>query len=261
MTLIDRSRMKIAFFAVVVALTASVPARAANDAMVPLPQSLEVELALSALPVGLRDGATVLVLNPRAGYEVFRKGSNGFVTLVGRTSTRFYSADWPYEYPSDQLIPLSFDDVGVAVHLQPWLDLARMRATGVPATEAKRRLRAAFADGTYKAPVKGGMSYMLAPVHRAYLAPEHSGELGTFSFPHYMPYAPHVSAGQLGGPVDPMSGAPVVLTHGGRDAGPHGYLALKLPDPQVAAIRTEYAALLEELCRLHEAWCLRIDRN
>jgi hypothetical protein len=38
----------------------------------------EIQLALSSLPPHLRDNATVYVLNPDKGFEVARKGSNGF---------------------------------------------------------------------------------------------------------------------------------------------------------------------------------------
>ena len=119
----------------------------ATGQMVPLPQDLEVQLALSALPAHLRDDATIYVLDPKAGYTVFKEGSNGFVALVGRTSTRFYQADWDYAYPTDQLIPMAYDAVGMEFHLKPWFDLARMRAEGASPTDAKERLRAGFTDG------------------------------------------------------------------------------------------------------------------
>ena len=40
----------------------------------PLPQDLETQLALSALPPHLRNSATVYVLNPEKGFEVARTG-------------------------------------------------------------------------------------------------------------------------------------------------------------------------------------------
>jgi hypothetical protein len=47
-----------------------------------------MELALSALPPHLREGATVCVLNPSKGFEVARKGTNGFNTLVAQDRRR-----------------------------------------------------------------------------------------------------------------------------------------------------------------------------
>ncbi len=227
----------------------------AENKMVPLPQNLEIELALSALPSSLREGATILTLNPTSGYETFRKGSNGFVTFVARTSVRFYQAKWNYKYPKDQLIPIAFDEVGSEIHLKPWLDIAKMRAEGVPPALAKKQLQESFANGTYKAPVKGGISYMLAPIHRAYLAPEKSGEIFTTSFPHYMPYAPNVSAAQIGN-EDPTKGAPIALTHGHLNSGPHGYLVFMLPEKQIKSIRSENKELLTKLCKLNSNWCI-----
>ena len=51
----------------------------------PLPRDLEIQLALSALPPHVRDSATVYVLNPEKGFELARRGSNGFHTFVART--------------------------------------------------------------------------------------------------------------------------------------------------------------------------------
>lgn len=51
----------------------------------PLPRDLEIQLALSALPTHLRSDTTVYVLNPDMGFEVARKGTNGFHAFVART--------------------------------------------------------------------------------------------------------------------------------------------------------------------------------
>ncbi len=226
--------------------------------LVELPRDLEVELALSALPEVLQDDATVYVLDPKRGYVLHRTGQNGFVNFVGRTSTRFYESQWPYDYPSDQLIPIAFDSVGAEHHMAPWFDLASMRAEGVTPQDAKRAIRERFRDGTYTVPSKGGLSYMLAPIHRAYSAPEQSDEMITVSFPHYMPYAPHVTSVQLGND-NPMNGGPFALNHGGHDTGPHGYMIFMVPLPQVDEIRTRYAGMLKQLCDLHANWCLAED--
>jgi hypothetical protein len=48
-----------------------------------------MQLALSALPPQLRDNATVYVLNPQKGFEVGRKGTNGFHAFVAGTVRNF----------------------------------------------------------------------------------------------------------------------------------------------------------------------------
>ncbi|MEM1046778.1 MAG: hypothetical protein AAGL24_11515 [Pseudomonadota bacterium] len=224
------------------------------DDFVDLPRDLEITLALSALPHDLRDDATVYVRDPDKGFVVHRKGGNGWATFVARTSVRFYEADWDYTYPSDMIIPQAHDQIGQAHHMRPYFDIEAMRIDGVPPEEAKRLLRKRFADGTYSAPTRGGLSYMLAPIHRAYLAPARSGEIFTVSFPHHMPYVPNMKTSNLG-TMDPhhRSGT---LDHGGNDTGPHGYLYFKVQPDQAEAIRREYADLLQRLCSLHANWCL-----
>src|SRR5438093_12579409 len=61
----------------------------------PLPRDLEIQLALSALPPHLRDNATVYVLNPAKGFEVARKGPNGFHALVARTGDDRFRGSCP----------------------------------------------------------------------------------------------------------------------------------------------------------------------
>ena len=227
------------------------------DEFVELPRDLEIELALSALPEALQDGATVYVRDPEEGFVPHRRGTNGFVTFVGRTSVRFYDADWPYAYPADQLIPIAYDRTGAEHHMRPWFDLERLRVRGASPERVKQIMRSRFHDGTYTAPSEGGLSYMLAPIHRAYAAPAVSDELITVSFPHHMPYAPYVVSDNLG-PMDPH-GRAGTLDHGGQNAGPHGYLYFMVPQDQADQIRARYTDMLERLCGLHANWCLPAD--
>src|SRR5208337_2349506 len=75
----------------------------------PLPRDLEIQLALSALPPHLRGNATVYVLTPDKGFEVARKGTNGFHTFVARTGDDSFRGSWPLtSYSDDILYPVSF---------------------------------------------------------------------------------------------------------------------------------------------------------
>ena len=86
---------------------------AARTTLTPLPRDLEIHLALSALPRHLRDSATVYVLNPSRGFEVARKGTNGFHAFVARTGDDSFSGTWPLTaYRDDILYPISFDAAG-----------------------------------------------------------------------------------------------------------------------------------------------------
>ena len=221
---------------------------------VELPQDLEIELALSALPEELRADATVYVRDPKKGFVVHRQGSNDWTTFVARTSVRFFQADWEYAYPSDQLIPMAHDRVGQAHHVIPYFDIERMRIEGVSAAEVKKIIRQRYADGTYTAPKQGGMSYMFAPILRAYKEPAKSDLLHTVSFPHHMPYAPHMNAAKVGA-MDPY-GRSGILNHGSNDSGAHGYMYFMVQPDQAEAILASYSDLLTKLCKLHSNWCL-----
>jgi hypothetical protein len=232
---------------------------AAEDTFVNLPRDLEIELALSALPEDLRAGAAIYLRDPNKGFILYRKGTNDWMTFVARTSVRFYDASWEYKYPSDQIIPMAYDKEGLTHHVIPYFDIERMRINGMAPKKAKNTISQRFADGTYTAPTKGGMSYMFAPIHRAYMEPVKSNRMKTVSFPHHMPYAPHMSASKIG-TIDPH-GRSGILDHGNEDSGMHGYLYFMVQPDQAEIIRTNYAELLLKLCKHHNNWCLPKNRN
>src|SRR2546423_15671774 len=102
---------------VILALLFSIPASAKNAEktrrLEPLPRDLEIQLALSALPPHLRDNATVYVLNPDKGFEVARKGTNGFHTFVARTGDDSFRGTGPLkEYGTAILYPISLGEPG-----------------------------------------------------------------------------------------------------------------------------------------------------
>ena len=232
---------------------------AAADTFVDLPRDLEIELALSTLPEDLRAGSAIYLRDPIEGFILHRKGTNDWMTFVARTSVRFVDANWEYKYPSDQIIPMAYDKVGLAHHVIPYFDIERMRIDGMSAIEARKMIRKRYDDGTYTAPTKGGMSYMFAPIHRAYMEPMKSSRMITISFPHHMPYAPHMNASKIG-TIDPF-GRSGILNHGSEDSGVHGYMYFRVQGDQSKIIRTNYAELLSKLCKLHNNWCLPINRN
>lgn len=235
-------------------LTMREPAQAA-DTIKPLPQNLEIELALSSLPPHLREGATVYILNPERGFEVARKGANGFHAFVARTSSDAYRGDWLFtEYPDDLLIPIAFDRAGAKANMRPFFDIAKMQAEGVPSTEAKKIIRERYKNGVYRAPERVGISHMLSPVLRAYTNPDQNNEVGTFNFPHYMFYAPDVSNQDIGGSLPPAT-YPWAFR-----PGPHGYINLKVGEKEIADINKEYEEMITKLCEFKKEFCLP-DKN
>jgi len=217
----------------------------------PLPQTLEIELALSALPDDLRAGSAVYTLDPEKGFQLARHGSNGFHAFVARTGDDALRGDWPLKsYRDDILYPVAFDEVGAAAQMRIMFDVAEMQAKGVPAGELKGIFRERVKQGHYPVPHRAGVSYMLSPILRTYAEPDSSDRIVTVSFPHVMYYAPNVQNHQIGGGHVGEHKVRVNLP------GPHGYINQPIGRSERAKLQEQYKDMLAELCRLKQAWCL-----
>src|SRR3989475_2038688 len=183
---------KVQTIAVIVGLLFSLTASAGTrqtpevaNRIEPLPRDLEIQLALSALPPHLRDNATVYVLNPAKGFEVARKGTNGFHAFVARTGDDTFKGSWPLtEYRDDILYPISFDKAGAKAQMRVFFDAAEMQAKGTPPGELKKIIQDRYKAGFYKAPERAGISYMLSPVLRTYVNTGANDSGGTVNAPH-----------------------------------------------------------------------------
>lgn len=219
----------------------------------PLPKDVEIQLALSALPPHLRDSATVYVLNPDKGFEVVRKGSNGFHTFVSRNGDDAMRGSWPLkEYRDDILYPISFDEAGAKNIMPVFFDITKMQAKGTDPAALKKIIQDRYKKKYYKAPERAGISYMMSPILRTYTNPDADDNVITASIPHVMYYAPNVTNDEVGG-GKPAPGAsyPFVILHG-----PHGYSIQFLGQVESDAVRKEYKELLEKLCKINKEWCL-----
>lgn len=245
-------------FIVIAGLVFSLTASAENkqtpgvtNKIEPLPRDLEIQLALSALPPHLRDNATVYVLNPDKGFEVARKGTNGFHAFVARTGDDAFRGSWPLtQYRDDILYPISFDSAGAKEQMRVFFDAAEMQAKGTPPGELKKIIKDRFKKGYYKAPERAGLSYMMSPILRTYWNPEESDDVRTLNAPHVMYYAPDVSSEDIGG-GKPGGMNPFVIM-----PGHHGYMIQFLGLTERAAINKEYEEMLARLCKIKGVWCL-----
>jgi hypothetical protein len=232
----------------------------------PLPRDLEIQLALSALPPHLRDNATAYVLNPEKGFEVARKGTNGFHAFVARTGDDTFRGSWALtKYRDDILYPVSFDEAGAKAQMRVFFDAAEMQAKGTPPDELKKIIQDRYKTKYYSAPERPGVSYMLSPILRTYVNPDVNDSVATAIVPHVMHYAPNLSNEDLGGafpkPEDlryfsehgrwQSSPNPFVILHG-----PHGYFVQFVGVTERAAISKEYEEMLTRLCNIKDAWCL-----
>jgi hypothetical protein len=233
----------------------------------PLPRDLEIQLALSALPPHLRDNATVYVLNPDKGFEVARKGTNGFHAFVARTGDDTFRGSWPLAaYRDDILYPISFDAAGAKAQMRIFFDAAEMQAKGTPPGELKKIIRERIKTGYYKAPERAGVSYMLSPILRTYENPDENDSVYTANVPHVMYYAPNVSNEDIGGtpPSIHIVGYRMIL-HGRYPfvimPGPLGYFVQFLGMTERAAITKEYEEMLGKLCKIKKVWCLSEEKG
>jgi hypothetical protein len=240
-------------------------AASAKDEVAPLPRDLEIQLALSALPEALRSGATVYVIDPRSGFVVARKGTNGFHALVARTGDDAMSGKWQLDrYPADILYPLSFDSAGAKANMKVFFDIAEAQAKGVPAQKLKEQIQERYRSGYYQAPERAGCSYMLSPILRTYVNPDEADTVVTASVPHVMCYAPNVTTQDIG--VNPTPEQIKDFMSAGHwrttpdpfviHSGPHGYMVHIRGTADQEAIIKSNAELLRKLCDLNKAWCL-----
>ena len=179
---------------------------AANWELDKMPVDLETDYALSALPPHLRAGATVYLLDPKKGYYLARKGTNGFSVYVNRT-------EWErVEFVQDTYAALGFDSAGSATLLKVFLEVAGMRASGkYTPSQIKDIVIQRVKDGTYKAPPRSGICYMLSPLLRTHNG---EGKIVNMVMPHYMFYAPYVDDADIGGGWIPGGHQPFVANTG-----------------------------------------------
>jgi hypothetical protein len=151
-----------------------------------IPRAQEIELALKAAPVHLRDAATVYVFGNK-GYEKVRTGNNGFNCMVNRDGI---------QNGDTAVHPTCWDPEGSRTILPVMLRVGELLAQGKPAAEIKRDIEDGFNQGRFQSPAKAGIAYMLAGDVKF---DARTGQLSTNEFPpHFMIYAPNVSNADIG---------------------------------------------------------------
>jgi hypothetical protein len=210
-----------------------------------MPADLETQLALSALPTQLRTAATVYLLDPTKGYYVAQKGSNGFICFVART-------DWEWgEFRKDIFAPMAYDPEGASTIFPLYRDPAAMRASGkFTPQQVKDTIVNRIQKGIYRAPARGGISYMLAPIMRVYTGKPGDETVMTMNMPHYMFYAPYATDSDVGTNPDSPKG-PWLINSGsavlGERKGPEGYLIMPADEEVKAKIIKDGKDLLQRL--------------
>ena len=156
----------------------------------------EIELALKAAPIHLRNGATVYTFG-RNGYVKARGGTNGFHCLVNRDGT---------QNGEQSVYPTCWDPEGSRTILPVMLRVGELIAQGKSAAEIKKDIDEGFDQGRFHSPAKTGIAYMLAGDVK--FDPK-TGQFGAIEFPpHYMIYAPGLTNEDIGVSNEAMKQTP-----------------------------------------------------
>jgi hypothetical protein len=149
----------------------------------------EIALALEAGPATVTAKAGVWI-HDKTGYIKARDSQNGFVCVVD------------HRIPT-AVEPQCLDAEGVKTFFPKYQLVASMRAKGKPEADIHKAVKAAFKDGTLKAPGRPGVIYMLS-AHNVVTIDEDKGVAAPFPG-HLMFYAPNLSSADLGSDGTPAS--------------------------------------------------------
>lgn len=231
-------------------ISASAQHGVAGDTVIEqMPAALETTFALSALPPALRDTAAVYLLDPATGYHLAREGSSGLACLVQRTV-------WEMgDYRNDIYFPLCYDAAGTATYLKVIMEAAQLRTSGLGPAELKAEIEKRYQDGTYKAPEKAGLSYMVGPLMRTVGPPDL--QVHTMAMPHLMFYAPGVTNEDIGAKPDLADPASLLNPFIDRQGiAEQSYIIQMIGDAEKAKIVADEKPLLDELCAYRDILCL-----
>jgi hypothetical protein len=250
-SLAKKCRLPLLFVVIVLVSIQSFGQKSANWKLERMPASLEMDFALSALPAHLREAATVYLLDPDKGYYIGRQGTNGFSTFINRT-------DWEWaEFVQDSYAAIGYDAEGAKTYLPVFFAVAEMRASGkYDPSQIRDTILKRVKDGTYKAPSRTGVSYMLCPILRTHV--DSTSGIVNMVMPHYMFYAPGVDNTDIGGVWDAHS--PYAINSGANLDKEHSifnYIILPAGDTEKARIIKENKDLLRRLAEYQS--CLRIE--
>src|SRR5258705_2092980 len=225
------------------------PSLAAETTIEQMPAKLEAQFALSALPPALRDQATVYLLDPEKGYQLFRQGTSGLACLVERTAWELA------DLRNDIYIPLCYDAVGTKTYLKVIMDAATLRAQGMSPVALKAEIENRYKNKTYKAPEKAGLSYMVGPVMRTVGPPDM--KVHTMPMPHVMFYAPNITNEDIGAVPNLSLHSSLLFPFIDKQGiAEQSYMIQLVGEAEKAKILADEKTLLDDLCAYRNVLCL-----
>jgi hypothetical protein len=151
-----------------------------------VPRARQIQLAMSAAPSEISNGATIYVLGVR-GFERARAGRNGFSCLVDR---------YVEGHVGKSLEPKCFDGEGTRTLLPVSLRTEALRAEGRSEADIAADIAAGYKSGRFHAPRKPGLIYMMSPYNVIARGPNNT-DFGPVAG-HLMFYAPYMTFRDLG---------------------------------------------------------------
>ncbi len=159
-----------------------------------LPRDAETALARSAAPAGISDRATIKVLT-KSGYEVVRRGDNGFTCMVmrGWTAPTYTPAELrDLVYDPAVRAPICFDPEATRT-VMPYYELrSTLGMAGQTPDQIARRVEAAYASGSLTKRAGVSFAYMWS-------ADQHLGPGIGHWRPHMMIFSPKYTNEMIGG--------------------------------------------------------------
>jgi hypothetical protein len=176
------------------------PAQAALDQYLIADRDSEIELARSAAPKSISDGAEVMVLG-RDGYTTAVKGRNGFLCVVERSWGA--ATDDPEFWNPKIRAPICFNSMARNSVVSTYLLKTRLALAKNSRTEISRLLAAALERKEVPGLEPGAMCYMMSK--RQYL-----NDRGKHWHPHLMFFVGGDAAGSWGAN---LPGSPVIAAN------------------------------------------------
>ena len=212
-------------------LLLAAPAVATGGELRELGAECETALALSAVPVHLRESAGVYLLGDE-GYELARPAHNGFTCIVERNH-------------GDAIIPQCFDAASTNANLVAILDTGAMIRAGKSFEEIAMLRKKKLEAGEYET-AGHGIAYMISEFN--YIYNEQNGAMLDVA-PHLMFHAPGLTAEDAGADFDAAMnnrGLPIM-----NAIGPHGFMISFVEKPSDSSdVRSACAGQLPDTSAL-----------
>jgi len=152
---------------------------------VPLSDSAEIALAVSAAPPELSDQATVYAVRDGQVLTI-RRGSNGSACVVAR------------DLHGGSLYPICYNPEGARTVLTRELLEVRLRSLGASEDSVERAVAAGYASGQLEPPKSLAMAYMMSPRQVLFSSPRAEGRRVGAWHPHLMFFMPGATPSMFG---------------------------------------------------------------